>query len=68
MTVRLTLTYRATGAIVVKDFDNAVEARRELLRRAGDYNRKIQGNGSIGALVDHNGQTKVSYTVEEVTE
>lgn len=65
MTIRLTLNYRASGAVVTEDFDTTVEARRALLAKAGGKFTRL-GNGRIGSLVDRDGAVKASYTIESV--
>jgi hypothetical protein len=68
VTVTLTMTYLTTDAVVVNHYPNAAEARREVQRRAGEYNRKIKGSGNIGQLVDYLGTPRAVYTITEVTE
>ncbi len=63
-TVLLTINYRASGASLILPFPNAVEARRELLRRADKHRWQRLGLGSIGSLVNRHGTVRASYTIE----
>ena len=63
--VRLTMVYTAPPASGVSlVFSSAVDARRELLRRAGSMVRT--GNGESGVLSARGGRQKVTYRIEEI--